>query len=274
MKRLNASILCLLMVSLCAGQVAERQPADDASLLPPLPTSEEILQLPANERLSARAAVKQVMVQRTLRQKVDGARLTSQNAADCLALGIQLQAPKPFVEMLRLEASGQLYGRDLYDYRQAFSSLVALYGIDALSIRLCTEGLPYSVEELRKVLEWLPLEHVFNLVPGDKLSEQKLTEQLSTLASIYKRMAEVYAGVTNREQADAAAEVLVDLLASFDSTSPVRLILAKQQDSSLLDSYRKLVHRDAPELAQHRVRLLEVDYFGSRKLALLDYLLN
>lgn len=275
MKRLTASILCLLAAELCAGQGdAVPLPADEVTLLPPLPTHEELMQLPESELHSARAAVKQVMVQRTLRQKEDGARLTLQNAADCLALALRLQAPAPFVEMLRLEAGGQLRGRDLHDYRQAFTDLVMAYGIDALAIRLCTEGLPYSVADLRSVLDWLPLEHVFNLVPGVELSEQVMNAQFSTLAELYRSRAEVYAGVSNREQADAAAEALLDQLSSYESTASVRLLLTKQQDTNLLDYFRELVRREAPALPEHRRRLQEVDYYGSRKLALLDYLLN
>ena len=261
-------IALLAAAGLSAGQGAP-------SLLPELPTHEDVLALPAEEQLAAREAVKKVLLHRTLRQKDDAARLTPANAAASLALAQQLHAPEPFVRMLELEAAGHLSGRDLHEYRRAFNELVAAYGVDALQMRLYSETRAYTTEEMRRVFEWLPLEHVFNLVPDMEMGAAVIEAQLSTLAEVFARMAQIYAGVTSREQADAAAEELLPLLAAYDTTSPVRLLLMVEGGSPrLMALFARLIEPVAAPLTEQRRRLLETDYYGSRRLSTLDFLLN
>lgn len=268
MKPLAASMIALLAAAqLCT---ADEEPAAP----PALPTREEVQQLPEAERLAAREAIKSVMLQRALRQKADGARLTPENAAACHALAEQLQAPAPFVRMLQIEATGKLNGRAMHEHRLAFENLVAAYGVDSLAIRYYTEGLPYPLEDLRREAAALPLQHVFNRVPKMDYTREQWEQQLSTLAGVYKRMAELYTGVSSRAQADAAADALVELLAPLDSTSPLRLALMAQNGPGYLQGeFARLVQPAMDRLAALRTPLLEADYYGSRKLAVVDYLL-
>lgn len=269
MKRL-LPIALLVVASVSVGQEIEKK-----SLLPALPAREELLAQPPEAQLAAREAVKKVLLHRTLRQKDDAARLTLANAAESLALAQQLKAPEPLIRMLELEASGRLSGRELHEYREAFNHLTAAYGVDALQMRLYSENQAYTTDEMRRVFEWLPLEHVFNLVPDTELGAAAIEEQFSTLAEIFARMAQVYAGVSSREQADAAAEELLPLLAAYNTTSPVRLLfMAAGNSPRLMAPFARLVEPAAARLIEQRRRLIETDYYGSRRLSTLDFLLN
>ena len=241
-----------------------------------LPTREDVLALPIEQQLAAREAVKKVMLHRVLRQKDDAARLTTDNAKECLALAGQLPTmPEPLIRMLEREASGQLSGRELHEYRDAFAKLVAAYGVDMMLMRLYSENQAYTTAEMRRVFEWLPLQHVFNLVPTQKPDSAAIQAQFMTLQKIFTRMTEVYAGVNNREQADAAAEALIPLLEDFDATSPVRLMLAKEgQSPRLMRPFEYYVQPVAAAYVAQRRRLIETEYYGSRRLSTLDFLLN
>lgn len=266
---MKLSVLIALLAAvggICAGQEPR---------LPAVPTREEVLALPVEEQESAREAVKRVLLHRTLRQKDDAARLTTANAAECLELAQRLHAPEALVHMLELEAGDCLSGRLLHDYREAFNALVAAYGVDMLQMRLYSENQAYTTAEMRRVFEWLPLKHVFNLVPTRELDAAAIETQFMTLGKVFSRMAEVYAGVSNREQADAAAEALLPLLADYDRTSPVRLLFMVEGESPrLVRPFALYVQSVAVALVEQRRRLVETGYYGSRRLATLDYLLN
>ena len=266
--------LCALLLAAAPASPGQGSAAEQPSLLPPVPSREEVLQLPEQERLAARESIKKVLLQRTFRQKDDGARLTPENAAECLSLAESLPGiPPAFLAMLRVEAAGELYGRDLYDYRQAFSDLVSAYGVDALLMRLSVESLPYTTAELRSVVQGLPLEHVFNLVPAGELTDAMAEEQMATLKRVYTRMTELYGGIFTREQADAAADAMVELLAEYDTTLALRLRLIRKAGERYMEAFTRTVQPAAQELQKKRKLLIETDFYGSRRLAYLDYLL-
>ena len=245
-----------------------------ADTLPQLPTREEVLKLPAEQQLAAREAVKRVVFARLVRQKEDARRLTRENSAACVALARQLNAPQALVELLQMEAEQQLSGRLLYDHRLAFNNLVRAYGVDALQIRLFTEGMHVSDKDLREICDWLPKEHLFNLVPETPVPTEELLVQLSLLGEIYAQIDHLYKGVTDKEQADAAAQSLLDSLQSFDATAPVRKVLIDRKVPRVTAVFQQLLLPIMQQLSEQRTRLQQADFFGSRHLAALDYLLD
>ena len=257
---------------LACGVGAGEQPAPPT--LPPVPTAEELLALPAEELLAARESVKKVMLHRALRQKDDAARITLENVAECLALARRLHAPEPFIRMLELEAADSFSGRALHEYRDAFNRLVAAYGVDAVQMRLYTENQSYSTAEMRRVLESIPLRGAFNLVPRVHLDVDAVEAQLTMLGRVYACMAEVYAGVNSREEAEAAADALLPLLEDYDSTATVRMILMASGEPEQNPLFARLALPAAKRCMEQRRRLMETDYYGSRRLSTLDFLLN
>lgn len=240
------------------------------------PTERPAAQETAAPSVSAadKASVKKVLVLRHLRMRDDAARLTRENSEAALALAQQLQAPAELVRLLQAEVDDSLQGRSLYEHRTAFNEFVGSCGVDELQIRLYMESLPYTTEELSRLLEWLPQEHLFNLVPPGEPEAAAIRQQLAEMAQIYKEAGEAYADITNREQADAAAEKLLPLLARYDATLQARLIMLRAPSPEQKRILHFLVEPVYKAYVQQRLRLMETDYYGSRKLASVDYLLN
>lgn len=260
----------LIACALLGGAIAAGQePASE-----PTPPAEQVQQLPEAERLAAREAVKKVMLYRTLKLKEDASRLTAKNMADSVERAVELKAPEAFIRLLRREASESMSGRERYELRLALSKLVAAYGVDTLQMRLFMEGLPYPPREIGEALEWLPLENVFNLVPQGDLPIDTLEFQLVELADTYRRMADIYKDVSNTEQAEAAADQLLELLPGYDATSPARLQVLEKQNERLEALYQRLVMPMAEQMLRQRFKLREAGYFDSRRLAVIDYLLG
>ena len=159
-------------------------------------------------------------------------------------------------------------------HQQALHKLVLSYGVDALQIRLFVEGLPFTTDELSGIASWLPLESVFNMVTLDtNTAEEDISFQLTTVADTYARIADAYEAVSNRAQADAAAQELLGVLPLVDATYPVRLML-QQKDVRILPLYERIVQPVLERFVPIRRRLMESDFYGSRRLAAVDYLLN
>lgn len=258
--KLPALILC---VTLAAAEEKQPTPA----------LVEQTPQLSSEEQAATREAVKQVMLARTMRLKEEDARLTAENMTEGLALAEKLHAPQPFVRLLQSEASGALTASKRHELRRELQSTVAAYGVDVLQMRLFVEWMPFPAKEVRATLEWLPKADLFNLVAKETRLDV-LEEQLTVLCGVVHRMNEVYECVTNREQADAAAEKLTELLHEFESTAPVRMALLDASSRQLEASHRRIVGAEADRLAELRRRLRETGYFNSPRLAALDYLLS
>lgn len=256
------------------GQEPSAAPAKaEESWLPRVPSEEEVQQLPAEERSAARAAIKQVLLERNLRLREDRRRLTRENSAESAASAEKLKAPEPFVRLLQLEAAESLSGRKFHDQQHALEEVVRAYGVDSLAIRLFVECMPLSAAELRAVVEWLPCESLFNLFPLEDSNLEQTQARLRTLGEMYVRMAEVYEKVTNHEQAEAAADELCALLSSADAVAPVHL-LRESEDPLLRSLTGRLVVPALRRLQPQRQRLRNAGFFGSGRLAALDYLLG
>ena len=273
--RARAIILLLAALPVLAQeQSAAPAAAAEAAWLPPVPTVDEVLQLPEAESKAARAAIKQVLLDRTLRLKAERRRLTPENSAECAAAAEKLHAPEAFTRLMQIEAREQLSGRALYEHQHRLEQCVRTYGVDALQIRLFVECLPFTEAELRELVDWLPKDALFNLTLKATLTNEELETSIATIADIYTRMAEVYAQVNNREQADAAAQELLPLLLRVDTIAPARLVLQQRADEQLLQLYESKITPLMQRLAPQRARLHNAAFYGSRHLAALDYLLS
>lgn len=263
---LLAPILLVCLAASAAEEQAER--------LPTPPSRAQVMLLTPQKRAAAAAAMKRVMFHRYLRLRDDRHRLTQENAAECAAMAEQLEAPSVFAELLKREAAAPLSGRDLYEHRQALQQILSVYEVDELQIRLFVESMHYPAAALSAVVDALPIEPLFNLLPTEKTDMSTMQEQLLSLASIYAKQAELYKGISNREQADAAASDLPQLLDAFHATAHARFMVAAQRDKKLLHLYERTALPARLALNAQRRNLLETAYFGSVRLAVLDYLLN
>lgn len=264
--RLPAAIALLMGVYSAAAQAAA--PAEPQGDRPAEP------QLAAAERTAAAARIKRVLLLRDMRMCAERHRYTPENLAESVALARQLGAPAELVALLQRESEGGLSGRAHYDHRQEMADLLRAYGVDSLSIRLFAEAMRYPQEELRKVVDALPLEAVFNLLPAGAPAQETLDHQCELLAKLSEQMLQIYSEVQSREQARAAAEKLLPLLREHDRTLQLRARLGAKRMDDLPERYARVLLPQVMPLVQHRRRLQEAAYYGSPLLAALDYLLG
>ena len=243
-------------------------------VLPEPPTPEQVQQMPPQERTAAATAIKRVMFRRFLRLREERHRLTQENTAETAALAEQLKAPAVFCTLLKLEAAAPLSGRDLYDYRQILNKTLAAYGVDALQIRLFVEDISCPPARLQAIVDTLPVEAVFNLLPRQQIDDRELESQIVLLVNTYARLVQLYKDIANREQADAAALELHGLLQEYSATAPLRMLLTERRNPRMQAIYEEVGLAARRALNQERTRLQECAYYGSYALAVLDYLLN
>lgn len=229
-----------------------------------------------HEASAARAseAVKRVMAARMIRLKEERRRLTPENSAACAELAERLNAPAELVQLLRREAAAPLSGRALHDHNAALTRVVQESGVDALQIRLFVEGLECSAAEQRALIEWLPLKAVFNLIDFREPDTDELDAGVQRLAAMYDKLTLRYAAVTNRAQADAAAQELLGLLEEADALSLVVLLVQEDRSARLRVQADRYIAPARSRLSVQRRRLRESAYFGSSRLAALDYLMG
>ena len=260
----------VMLSAACA--VGAQEPAPETSPYPAPPTPQQLQAMPAEQLEAARCAMKRVLLLSALYLTQDRHRTTPEHAAECLALARRLQAPAEYVQLLEVTAQGDLGGQAHYLHRSALRNVVAAYGVDAVAVRLLAETVHCTAQQARELDEWLPMRHVFNLVPDADLTSEDMNKQLSALRTLFERMSEQYAKVTDRASADAAAEALLDALQYVSQSSYIRLIVNKQRSTDF-PGYARIVGEAAGQLRKHRVRLLEASFYGSFKLAALDELL-
>ena len=238
--------------------------------LPAVPTPEA---LAAREDLaSARTAMKRVLLRQNMRLKDDKRRLTPENAADSAKLAEELHAPEEFVQLMQMLALPGLPARSAYDCRERLSAVLVAYGVDALSIRIFVEDMPYTSEQMLPVIDSLPMEEIFNLTTRPESSPDELDAQLNMLISVYSEMASVYDRVVNKQSADAAAPELTNLVALYNKTLALRHML-NEVDLRQYKKYSKNLIEVIDMLKEQRQRLQEAAFFGSVHLQILDYFL-
>ncbi len=197
---------------------------------------------------------------------------TPEHDAECLALARRLQAPAAYIKLLEVEAAGPLSGRDHYEHNEAVNQVMIAYGVDALAARLLAERLCCNEQQARELTEWLPMDFVFNVVPRSQLSPQDVSDQLAAMRELFERMQQEYSKAVDRESADAAANDLLQVLSWLPKSAPLRLIIGRRRSVDF-PGYSQIVLPAEQKLNEQRKRLIEADFYGSKKLNAMDQLL-
>lgn len=233
---------------------------------------QQLKSMPEHQTEAARSAIKRVVLLRMMFLVQASHRNTPEHDAECLALARRLQAPEAYVSLLEAETLGPLSGRDYYEHNKAVDELMRSYRVDALSARLLAERVRCNEQQARELMEWLPVQFVFNTIPDATLNAQDYGNQLRALRDLFERMHQQYAKVTDRASADTAADSLLECLPWIAKTGGLRLLISERRSTDL-PGYRQIVHPTESKLNEQRSRLVESNFYGSKKLDALDELL-
>ncbi len=218
-------------------------------------------------------AIKRVLLLSMMHLVRERHSMPPQYVAECVACAKRLQAPAAFIEYYEVGNSGKLGGRAFYDNHRAMSALLIKYRVDELAIRLLAEDIPCSEQQARELVEWLPVEHIFNLMPpSHQVTREVIERQMSELLELYERISDEYAKVTDRAGADAAADALLDTLPVLSEIPDVRLLLNKLRSENRA-AFVRVLGPTGKRLSEQRVKLVESNFYGSVKLAVMDALL-
>ena len=277
------TLVVLTMLASCPlmAQDAELPPEATAaapleeSLLPSLPTAEELQALSAEEFAARATAMKQVLLLQNLQFIADSYRMTEGNHLASAALAAKLGAPEVFVQLLMVSAAGSdLSAREHRALNKAYAALYELYRVDPLAVRLFAESELLPLDAMADMAPELPLASLFNTVDEARQTPQKLTSDLVTVATVYEELTALYAGVSNAEQAEAVVPQVKELVSRFSLAYP-GLIFAPQEIQQLLGPlYSQKVLPLIPALKAQRERMREENYYGNAHLTVLDFFLD
>lgn len=281
----------LLSAGLYSVQGAEPQPSMPPALLeaiegrepyhslvehglPLISTSEEVAALPQQLRQSQASAMKRVLLEQMLRARKDGFRISSENFSLSALQAHQLGAPGAFVIYHRLEAEGQLTPRERYAINSALQRLYEDYLVNVQDMRLFIECVQLSSEELLGMLEWLPLDGLFNLVRMSELTSARLEHECRELIDLASEISEIYASIDSPETAAAAVELLLPLLGRYQATAGLRYFASPHQVQLLARHYGLVLRNLGEQLSALRTRVREANYYDNLNLRVVDYLLR
>ncbi len=218
-------------------------------------------------------AIKRVLLLSMMHLVRERHSLPTQYVAECVAFAKRLQAPAAFIECYEVGNGGKLGGRAFYDNHRAMNALLIKYRVDELAIRLLAEEVPCTVQQARELVEWLPVQHIFNLMPPpQQITREVFDRQMSKLKQLHERMGVEYAKVVDRAGADAAADALLDTLPVLSEIQDVRLLLNKLRSENRA-AFAQALGPVGKHLSELRVKLVESNFYGSVKLAVMDTLL-
>ncbi|MBR5894967.1 MAG: hypothetical protein IKZ13_05435 [Akkermansia sp.] len=288
-KLLRAGALCL---ALCLNSVQGAEPQNAmppalleaiagnepyASLveygLPLISTTEEVEALPIELREQRATAIKKVLLEQMVRAKEEQHRVTSENYAACAQRAFELKAPAAFALYMQLEAEGQLAPRARYAVREALRCMYEAYRVDSLGLRYFVEGSHLATDELREAADWLPLAGLFNLTKMSELTPQKMEADYAALIQLTSELCDVYTGISNREQAEAAVEKLLPLLVRFEATVGTRKLATPEQLAALEKRFSAPFKWLFPALVGQHNRVREANYYDVLRLRVVDYFL-
>ena len=271
------AVLTLLASCPLVAQDAEllEDVAQEESLLPVMPTAEELQALSAEEFVARATAMKQVLLLQNLQFIADSYRMTEGNYMASAALATKLGAPEVFVKLLMLSASGSdLSAREHRALNKAYTAVYELYRVDSLAVRLFAESELLPLDAMADMVAELPLASFFNIVDQARQTPQKLTADLVAVAAVYEELTALYAGVASAEQAEAIVPQVKELVSRFAQAYP-GLIFAPQDIQQLLSPlYSQKVYPLIPALKEQRERMREENYYGNAHLKVLDFFLD
>ena len=284
------SLLCtglLPLLSLTAEElppqvqvILQREPyADYAAAEVPLPPTEaQVGKLTRHLFLGRGCAMKQVLFKGMARTRAAGWRETEKNLAAMAREAESLpHAPKEFTAILKLQAKGNMSRPRAYALRNAREQMQQLYAVDELQMRLLLDYTEANETEAEKILPWLPLQAVFNMISQTPPERSQIIADLHLYADICQRTAEILSRVQSAEGAAAALPELKELLLLHDTTLPTRALLMQGRihpDSPEMEAAATTLGKSTAPLREQRSRLNAQQWYGSKELKALDYLLN
>lgn len=245
--------------------------AEMGCILPP--TREDTARLSAPEFARQQTAIKQVLLYRQIRMLAERNRLSDITLRASARLAEELNAPAELAAYLRLLASDRLNSRQRYAVQSGLDAFLSAYLIDELPIRYFAELSRLSVADWADVVDWLPWEACFNMVPVEK-DENIIASDYLLLRQVYSHLLCVYAGVQDKAGADAAADALLPSLILHESTAYTRLYAPQDLKNRLAPRLGLPLVAPAQALQKERMRLRAHSFYGSLRLRLLDLLLG
>lgn len=276
----GASMLMAEELPPAAQAVLGMEPfAEYASAGVPLPPSQsQMLELSESQRREQACAMKQVLFRGMARTRAARWRETEQNLAAMAREAAALEKMPPvFAEILRMQAFGDLTGRQQYALRSAREYMQGGYGVDELQMRLLLDYLDADVKQSEAVLKVLPLHAVFNMIPLLTLSNKRVLADIKLYTEIQLKAAATLVTVQDAPSALKAQKELKYLLLLHDTTLPTRSLLLQghiKPDTPEMEAASAALLRAAKSLSEQRARLDKAEWYGSMELRALDFLLN
>lgn len=287
--RLGTSGLMVLLAGVCPAN-DEMPPALQAVLgiepyaeyaavdVPLPPTSTQMEVIPRQQFIARAVAMKKVLYHGMARTRANRWRETDSNLAAMAREAESLaEAPPEFVALLKIRASGNLPRTRAYTLRKAQEHLLQMYAVDELQMRLLLDYADADEKTADELLQHLPLHAVFNMVPQAPPSRTQITADLQLYADILHTATGLLEKVQDKESARTALPGLRRLLLLHDTTLATRAQLLQgliRPDSAEMEAAASALSRAEKQLRTQRVRLTEKNWFGSKELQALDYLLN
>lgn len=287
--RLGLTGMLPLLAGLCAA-AEEIPPALQAVLgiepyaeyaganVPLPPTAAQVEAMPRQLFLARANAIKQVLYHGMARTRANRWRETDRNLAAMAREAESLaDSPPEFVELLKIRAGGNLSRTKAYILRKAQEQLQQTYAVDELQMRLLLDCADADEKTADELLQHLPLHAVFNMVPQTPPTRAQITADLQLYADILHGAAGLLEKVQDEESARAVLPELKRLLLLHDTTLVTRAQLLQgliRPDSAEMKTAASALEKSEKELRSQRVRLTENNWFGSKALRALDYLLN
>ncbi len=267
--RLSTLLLALMLLS----APADAQGGDGG--LPRPPTPAEVAEVPAETRLRQQSALKAVWLERLIRARGERHRVSRENAAAAVLQAQSLGAPAAFVAMLRRQAVGNLSPRERHVLDSSQLALLSAYGVDAREMRFFVEGSTLSVEQLRDVVAWLPLEALFNAFPAEEaITAEAASRAYGEFLAVRRELAAALQPVSDLASADAAAASLLPALQRYHAALRVLLQTPPAVRAAALAPHAReeAAVNAAADSALSRLR--ENGWFGSYRLETLVELLH
>lgn len=287
--RLGTSGLLVLLAGGCPAN-DEMPPALQAVLdiepyaeyaqadVPLPPTSTQMEAMPRQLFIARADAIKKVLYHGMARTRANRWRETDSNLAAMAREAESLaDAPPEFVALLKIRATGNLPRTRAYTLRKAQEHLLQMYAVDELQMRLLLDCADADEKTADELLQHLPLHAVFNMVPQTPPTRAQITADLQLYADILHSAAGLLEKVQDEESARAVLPELKRLLLLHDTTLVTRAQLLQgliRPDSEEMKTAAAALTKAEKELRTQRVRLTENNWFGSKELRALDYLLN
>lgn len=258
----------------CAALGQEPYAALAEEGLPLPPTEEQVRALPLLVFAQQQAAIKETLLLRWA--LICQARHRSDAEVETASAGLarECEAPALLAEIYQRFADGGLTRRQAYAWNNLLAQLLRLYRTDELSVRLLAETTELAPEQAVPLAAFLPLADAFNTLPLRPPTATEMLADLRLMQRDYAALAEIYAGVQDKESAEAAAEAarpVVQRLLTTNRTlyrlrDPQTLLTPEQSDAM------KAANESYARLNEQRTRLQQTRFEGCLRLWALDIL--